>query len=86
MAIPIGAIIALAPQIIGAIKSIAGKGKDGPVNPKVKAGGIAGIITMVLLFAVQLVPDAPKPPPGIEAALVLVVAYIAAWIKAIPAE
>lgn len=81
MPFPVGAVIALAPQIIDAVKSIAGKGKSGPMHPKVKAGLGAGTIATILMVMSQLIPGMPEPPPGLAAAIAVVVGYIAAWVK-----
>jgi len=72
MAIPIGAIVALIPEIIGAIKALAGDKSKGEIHPKVKAGGIAGGVTLALLVMTQLFPDAPAIPEGLGAAITLV--------------
>jgi hypothetical protein len=84
MAFPVGALIAVAPQIIQAVGALIKKVDRDKINPKVKAGGSVGAIAGIVILALGQIPGAPTVPPGLEAAVVLLAAYIGAWIKKIP--
>jgi hypothetical protein len=86
MAFPIGAVIAVVPDIIRAVGGLVGKSGKGKMDPKVRNGGLAALIVYGLTVASQFIPGAPAVPPGLETALSLLIGYIVAWKTAIPKE
>jgi hypothetical protein len=72
MAFPIGALIAVAPQIIKAVGSLLRRDGRAGIHPKVRVGGQVGAIVGAVLVFLSQIPGAPE---------VLGSAYVAAWIK-----